>query len=471
VTQNSSNSRSFNAKPQFGLQPALAWQAILGFSLLSALLLAAGVGRILNIAFPAGAFLVGILLYVRYPILYLGFTWWLWFLTPWVRRMVDFRSGYIDPSPILLAPYLVTLITVLTLLRYLPKSYRIGGLPFLLSCIGVFYGLFIGLLQSSPASLITPFLKWSTPIFLGFHLFANWSTYLVYRQVIRRVFLWGVLITGAYGIFQFLVAPEWDKFWLLSSQATAFGTPEPLGIRVFSTMNGPGIFAVVLMAGLLLLLSNQSPLQLPAAGFGYLAFMLSQVRSSWLGWLVGLVTLFPALKPRFQFRIIVTLIIVVLIIFLLAGLDQFSEVIHSRLQTFSSGQEDESYQARMDTYLLLIDLALSELFGKGLGYVIDIQGFGSGDSGILSIFLLLGWLGAIPYVGGIILALHCLFQNFQGRSDPFLSAARAISLGVVSQIPLGVATIDLSGVVFWSFTGLAMAGQKYYRVKELADFE
>jgi hypothetical protein len=140
-----------------GLQPTQAWMAILGLVFFSVLCILAGAGSILRLAFPVGSLAVGIFLYVRYPILYIGFTWWMWFLTPLLRRLVDYRSGWDQQGLILLAPFLVTLITFATLLRHLPKSYRIGGLPFVLAFTGVFYAFLIGLIQTS---LADPYPLW-----------------------------------------------------------------------------------------------------------------------------------------------------------------------------------------------------------------------------------------------------------------------------------------------------------------------
>ena len=140
---NNSHKQGFS----LALQPQAAWMAILGLLLITTLCLAAGLGKVLNIIFPAGSLAVGLFLYLRYPILYVGFTWWVFFLTPFVRRVSDFRSGFTDPSPMLLAPLLVATITIVTFYRNLPKAYDRGGLPFVISAIGVFYGFLVGLMD------------------------------------------------------------------------------------------------------------------------------------------------------------------------------------------------------------------------------------------------------------------------------------------------------------------------------------
>jgi len=58
----------------------------------AALCVLVGAGGILRLAFPIGSFGVGTFLYLRYPVLYIGFTWWR-FLTP-CRRLIDYQSGW-----------------------------------------------------------------------------------------------------------------------------------------------------------------------------------------------------------------------------------------------------------------------------------------------------------------------------------------------------------------------------------------
>lgn len=459
----STNIYSLNQSASAPQQPLLAWATILGFGCFTGLCLLINAGGLLRLAFPAGAFVVAVFLFFRYPILYIGFAWWITFLTPFIRRLIDYRNGWVEPSPVLLAPFLVLMVTSVTLVQKLPRAYREGGLPFVLAIVAVIYSLLVGIVKQTPSAVIVPLLNWLAPILFGFHLFIHWRNYPHYRQNLQGVFLWGVLVTGSYGILQYLIAPEWDRFWLVNTKALAFGSPEPLGMRVFSTLNSPGPFAVVMMAGLLLLLSNRSPLRFPAVAVGYLSFLLSLVRSAWFGWIVGLVTFIPALKPKLQMRLFVTIVIMALCILPLANLSPFAEVIALRLQSFSYVPgTDVSYNDRLEGYNEIFGQALSKIMGDGLGVTIVHDRLGSNDSGILSIFFIMGWFGAIPYLGGILLLFFTLFRNSEERFDPFFNLARAISLAVFAQIGLGVATAAQSGVVMWSFAGIALAGQKFY---------
>ncbi|MFB2839237.1 O-antigen ligase domain-containing protein [Floridanema evergladense] len=441
------------------LQPAQAWTVILGFTLFIAVCILANAGGILRLMFPAASFIVGVFLYRRYPILYIGFTWWIWFLAPWIRRLVDLKSGWVDPSPILLAPPLVTLITFASFLRYLPQSYYQGGLPFILSFLGVGYAFLIGLIQASPTSAMLACLNWLTPIAFGFHLFINWRNYPQLSQNIQRTFLWGVLVTGSYGVWQYLVAPEWDRFWIVNTGAVAFGSPEPLGIRVFSTMNSPQPFAVVMMAGLLLLFNGKGSLRFASAGVGYLSLLLSSARAVWLGWLVAIFILTSSLKAKLQMRLIITLLVIVILVVPLANVEPFSSVIAPRIQSLSNADDDVSYNERSERYQTYLGIALTQIIGNGLG---GNAALGPNiDSGILDIFYSFGWLGALPYLGGIILLIFSLLQYPEVRFDSFMGAARAISFGVFAQIGLNGATAGVFGVVLWGFLGIALAAHKY----------
>ncbi len=442
-------------------QPALPWTIILGFISLSSVLILAGLGKIVNLAFPAGALIVGVFLYFRYPILYLGFTWWLWFLTPLIRRIADYRSSYTEPSPLLLAPFLVTFVSVVTLWRHLPKISKQGGLPYLLSLLAVFYGFLVGVISRSPIQVGIAFLDWIVPILFGFHLFVNWQNYPAYRKTIQRIFLWGVLIMGGYGILQFLIAPEWDTYWLIKSEFASGGKPEPLGLNVWSTMVSNQPFGTVMTAGLLLLLVNPSKgnLSTPTSGVGYLSFLLAKKRTTWISWFLGLLLLTSSLKANIQMRIVITIMLTVICVVPLVTLEPFSDVISSRFSTFTELEEDGSAEARQETYSEVINDALNSYLGGGIGGP-------SHDSGILSTLLDLGWFGTICYMSGILLLLCSLFQGYEARTDPFVSAARATALSTFIQLPLGKPHVEVQGMILWSFISLGIAAKKYYKYQK-----
>jgi hypothetical protein len=432
--------------------------AILGLFLFTTLCVLAGLGKILNLLFPVGCFAVAVFLYLQYPILYVSFTWWVFFLTPFIRRVADFRSGFTDPSPMLLAPPLVAMVTVVTFYRNLPKANEQGGLPFVLSAMAVFYGFLIGLINGSPVSAITSFMIWVSPILFGFHLLVNWRDYPDYRQNIQRTFLWGVLVTATYGVYQYLVAPEWDRFWLVETKLyTSMGKPEPLGLRVWSTMNSPLHFATVMIPGIILLFIGQGVLRFPGLVLGILSLLLTLVRTAWGGWMVSLVALIGFLKGIVQMRLIALLLVIAILVVPLSTVEPFAQVIQARVTSLTNVKEDQSARDRTALYGVVLDDALKEYIGKGNGTLRPI------DSGFLEMILTLGWLGTLPYVSGMFLLFYSVFQGSKSStSDPFASATRAIAFGFLPMLAGSNVIVGISGMVFWGFLGLGMAANKYH---------
>lgn len=462
-TQNNTPKKGFS----FGLEPPLAWTAILALVLFTTLCIFSGATAVLRNSYIALSLAVGLFLYLQYPILYIGFTWWMWFVTPFVTRLVDLKSGF-DPSRLMLiAPYLITLFSLHTFLKYLPKSLNQGGLPFVLAFLGVFYGSLIGLIKTNPITAVRGVFDWLPPIVFAFFLFIKWREYPQYRQVIQRTFIWGVLVMGAYGVWQFIVAPEWDVFWLIETDLKSMGDPEPLGLRVWSTMASPAPFGAVMMAGLLLLLTHSHYLNIPATAAGYLAFLLTSVRTLWGAWLVGLVTLFGSLKARSQMRLVVVILLMVLCVAPLTTIEPFSETISERFETFSNLEKDDSAQVRQKIYEEGLNKALTNGLGNGVGntFVVNEKGILEPiviDSGFLDTFFTLGWFGAVFYLGGMLLLVYQIFQFPECRFDSFMAASRGIGIGMISTLAGNSGMLGVAGMVLWGFLGIALAGHNYY---------
>lgn len=442
------------------LQPAQAWAAILALAFFTLFCIVVGAGKILNLAFPVGAFAVGAFLYFRAPVLYIGFSWWMWFLTALIRRLADYRGGgFTDPSPILLAPYLVMMVTLVTLWQHLPKVSREGGLPFVLALVGIFYGFLVGLIFKPPIVVGIALLDWLTPVLFGLHLFVNWQNYPSYRQNIQRTFLWGVLVMGIYGLVQFLALPEWDRFWLFNvdGMLDAAGNPDnSAGMRIWSTMHSGEPFSAVMAGSLLLLFSCRKPLSPAASVAGYLAFLLAQVRAGWIGWFAGFLIFVSSLKANLQMRLIITALLMAVCIFPLATMEPFSERIGARMETLSNVQEDGSAKSRQELFKQEISRALLTVVGDGIGGE-------TYDNAILAILFKLGWVGSPFYVGGMFLLVFRLFQGSEGSSDLFLVSARALVVSGLVRLPVNSPLVEVSGVAIWGFLGMGLAAKKYYQ--------
>ncbi|MFW9263212.1 glucose-6-phosphate isomerase [Nostoc sp. KVJ20] len=446
------------------------WMAIAGFLLLTVVCYFAGATAALRLIYPVTALVVAVFLYLRHPILYISFTWWIWFLTPLATRLVDYRVGWDASRQMLIAPYLVVFVTIATFLRHLPRASRQGGLPFVLAFIGVFYGFLVGLIYNPPIPVARGLLDWLSPIIFAFHLFTNWRDYPSYRQNIQRTFLWCVLILGAYGVYQFVVAPEWDRYWLIESKLfTSSGNPVPFGMRVWSTLHSVGPFGAVMQAGLLLLFTSSGNLIFPASAVGYLSFLLTQARTNWGGWLFGVIMIMGSVKTRIQMRLIGIIVVMAICVVPLTTIEPIAGVVATRLETLSSLEDDGSFQDRSGSYDKNLGLALSNGLGNGLGNIWKVNEKTGQievvviDSGILDMFFTLGWFGAIFYMGGLIFLIISVSKYGEGRFDSFISAARAIGISSATQLVIGSGMLSVAGMILWGFLAMAMAGHKYYQ--------
>jgi hypothetical protein len=443
-----------------------AWTIVLLFILVTVALIM-GAPQLLRFAFPLGSFAVAGWLFFRAPLFYVGFTWWLWFVTPFITRIVDYRTSFDELRLIQVSSFLAVLWAFLTVVKELPKLIRQGGMPFVLIWIAIAYGTCIGLVKTSPVSVARGMLDWFVPALWGFYLFTKWRDYAELRQIIQKAFLWGVLVMGSYGIYQYLVAPEWDRFWITSTALVSVGKPEPYGIRVWSTMASPGPFAIAMMAGLMLLFSGNGLLRLPAAAVGFLSFLLSLVRSAWGGWFVAMVTFMFSLRSRLQIRFILTLVIIALCVVPLTTIEPFASTINSRLQTVTDLGSDRSAIERQDIYAERLSEALLNYLGNGVGNTFVTTKEGQIvkaviDSGVLDFFFTLGWFGGMFYLGGLLMILYELFLPLQ-VDDPFMVVARAISVGCLATLPYGSGMLASDGMILWGFIGISMAAQKYHR--------
>ena len=82
------------------------------------LLYMAGFAPHARLIYPAGNFLLASYLFLRRSPWYLGHVILLFCFTPLIRRLVDEQAGWDASNPVLLAPYLAGLVTVVSLIHY-----------------------------------------------------------------------------------------------------------------------------------------------------------------------------------------------------------------------------------------------------------------------------------------------------------------------------------------------------------------
>jgi hypothetical protein len=432
-----------------------------GFILTILLLVGLHLGKILTYAFPGLSFLTAIYLYQRSGIKYICFCWWIIFLSPEVRRIADFYSEWTNPSPVLLAPLLAASISIIAIIKCLPQLYRGNSLPFFLCFASISYGLIIGLLRNPLQEVLLACLGWISPLLIGFHIFINYNNYPNYRNAILKVFLWGTLVMGVYGVIQYMYVPPWDAFWMDNTRNevgfNTIGNPIPYEVRVYSTLNSPQPFATVLKAGLLVLFYQMSPLAIVASGFGYLSFFLSSARSAWVSWVFTIIVLLIITRGMNQFRMVTSLFFLTISMVILTTLEPFAGSIQNRIISLKDLQSDVSYTDRLNTLQSSLDTTLYQVVGGGMGARDPF----SGDHGFLTMLNSMGWVGILPYLIGIAFLFALLFRNIPRVKDQFIGLSTAIALGTFQQMISNLSVAGSSGTVMWTFLGLAIAGVQY----------
>jgi hypothetical protein len=436
---------------------SLAWTPLY-FFLATGTLLAIGLGGPLHWVFPIGAAMLAYVLYRRAPVTYVSFVWWLWFLSPFIRRIVDFRSGWVDPSPILLAAPLASLACLPTLKKHQELLWQPSARPFLLALAGTLYGVGIGLLRSPARTVAVDALSWLTPLVFGFHCYCvlrNQEDFARYASAIGSTFRWGALLVGAYGVVQFVTAPGWDCLWMTESQMTSIGTPEPFAIRVFSTMNAPGPLGFMLAAALVLLITQTGWIAKIASTFGYLALALSSARSAWLVWLVA-VAILGVRNKKYLASLIVTAALIGVCFVSLPEMGVINQSIQTRIQTFQNMQDDQSYLDRREGFSRMVEKVVAQPLGEGIGSVAGDDQIGEHDNAFIELFLSLGWFGALAYLSALVLtARHVLRSRF--GSAGLVYAANGIFVGMLCALCLGSVMLSSPGIVLWSCIAISLA--------------
>lgn len=423
----------------------------------------AGAAALLRLAIPTAAAALALVLYRTHPVGYVKYTLWVWFLTPFLRRVVDWHFGFAEPNFILLSPFLVSGVVVLAYLSRDSNAWEHIPSAFVLCLVAIGYGFAIGMLLKPSAEIGFGLLNWTCPLLFGLYLYQNWDRYEQYREAVGRTFILGVLVLGVYGALQFFSPPAWDTAWLENVQRTAgasFGQPEALQIRVWSTMNAPGPFANTMLMALLFFFATRSAWKLPSAIAGYTSFLLSAVRTAWLSWVIGLAWILKSAKPRVLVRVLVSGGLLLVCLIPLTTDSRISRVVSDRLDTFSDLKHDDSFGARLEMYRILTRDAIENPFGQGLQMTETLHGIAV-DSGILLMLFAMGWVGSALFLIGVL----CIFvrgASLSAKRDEFMVVAKAGMIAIIAQLIGGNIFVGVSGAMFWIYAGLYLAANKYH---------
>lgn len=339
--------------------------------------------------------------------------------TPELRRLVDWRGNFDPLNAFAVIPLLM--LCPIAALAYRRRA-RLRGGAFVFATLtwtaGFAYAAFVAAAHGAPLQALFAVGQFCLPLTVGVWLMTRDETMEVaHERLARWLTIFGT-IAGAYGIFQYIVAPPWDTAWMQNIDAESFGVPTRFGIRVFGVLNGPGVFALFLGAVILFglpYLRMRNWLNMSSLVVMIVALLLSLVRSAWLAVFVG-VAIFVVLSPK-RLQAIASLGLVAVVCgagvfcILLASPDaSLSERITGRFTTLSDIAEDPSAVERRATALRAFQQGMDEPAGAGLGLTggstklggSDAQFFSRGggpiDNGFVSRFVEMGVPGFAAFV-------------------------------------------------------------------------
>jgi hypothetical protein len=418
-----------------------------------------GAGAV-TVPFVGGAFVIAVLLARVRPLAALEFALWLWVLGPQVRRMIDLSTGYHEPSLVLLAAPLASL-AALPHIRHL-RRMGLGRAvrPLLVAAVAIAIGYAVGAVRIGLQPATAALLVWVVPVLFGLQVVAVSDDVAELRATVERFLIWSVLIVGVYGVVQFYVVPPWDAFWMDRAPMNSIGSPEPFQIRVFSTLNSPGPLAAFLAAAVLCLTDARHRLRLPAQIAGYAGLALSLVRAAWIAWLLGVLVVLVAGRPRARTTAVVAVTLITVGALQISG--PLQRVVADRIDETREGEQDDSFVARMDLHQEMVPRLLDDVVGHGLGTTGTASTLTAGrgdlavlDSGLIDFGYSLGLpigllaLGALTF-GGADLARIGL------RHDVVSAGVVAGGLSVLVQLLFGNALTGVGGITFFLLWGLAV---------------
>ena len=432
-------------------------------------------GRAANIAYPLAAVMTAIVLLSRSPVMYSSFCLWLWFLSPFVRRVFDYRHGWNATNPVLLAGPIVAALSIITIFRHARDLRGRLYAPYLLVLAALGYGYSVGLINAGLVPASYALLTWIAPVIFGVHLALSWRHYAELNAAIRKTFAVALPVLATYGIYQFVRLPRWDSAWMINADLKSIGAPLPFLVRVFGTLNTPGPYAAFLLAGVLMLLVGKGYIRFPFIAIAIIALLLTRTRAAWIAFVIGLFV-HQLSQPIVRLpRRLLTMVIVTILAAPLTQIPSFRSTIVDRLSTLKSVSSDNSFIKRVQFSQANASEIVQTALGNGLGTTggaIKLNAGSGGvrslDTGFLELFYLFGWLGGVMFLMGIGSLLYQSFRFAEPRRDGFASAVRAISFALVSILPIGDVFTGSTGTLLWSAMGLGIAAHSYHLTTGLA---
>ncbi len=402
--------------------------------------------------------------------------WLFWLLIPGIRRVVDLISAAPAADPLSLLPFVATgLLAVMELRenRLSPRARKYLGLASLGFLIGVPVGLTVDPAATTFAA--TAYLAGLSAFVIGWGDEVRPGS----GPTLERTLLVALVPLALYGIAQyFWPLTAWDDNWVTSTDLGSIQAPQEGHIRIFSTLNSPFTFAILLAVGLVLSVSMRKRF---SSALLYMlpllvALALTFVRSAWLSLVIGLIVYAAAAKGRAAGKTVAIILVSLVAIVVLGGSNPTTKAFTDRITSLGD-PEDLSAKERLETTNRLLPESIKKPLGAGLGQAGLASNLSeSKESGVIDVDN--GYVALIYQVGplGFLLVVCVLFGcvgaaiKALGKASPPARFHRAAVLGILVMLLVAQSSADVlfgvPGVVFWYLAGLSVAAVSGRTIQE-----
>ena len=413
------------------------------------------------------AFLMAVRAFRRSPWEYLTLSLWIWSISAFVRRLIDYYGGFQGQSIVLLTPNVLAVLMIPTLLTSTQLLKRRETLPGVLLLVPVLCGLAVSFFKGEIFPGIIACVDWVIPLLYYFYLIEIMPRIHEGEGYFKAFVPLNLGVVGLYGVWQCFDVPAWDLEWVRNVKMFTMAGSGMFEIKPFSMLNSPGTCAAWVSTLILLSLhfrNKISTVVLPAAMF---FLVLTQVRANLGAVAFGLgIAMFSGQK-----QIVKSLLVFVAVMATVAGIlsamdPRIADALVGRLSSVGNLSEDRSAQSRQELYRSMP--TLMEKYPLGLG----IGGIGHGavagnngntdadfvtvDGGPIAIYLALGWVaGTVYFVGLFVVVGAALLAAKRSRSPPALALA-ITALGELATLPF-TNLVGLQGLIIWLPAAYAIA--------------
>jgi hypothetical protein len=395
--------------------------------------------------------------------------WMYWLLAPLIRRTLDLAIAAPGADPISLLPFLGTGLLAFMELRENRLDRRGRGI-LALAFAGVLVGVPAGF-SADPEAASFAVLAYGAGVSA---FLIGWGDGLRREEgsTLNRTLAAALIPLSAYAIVQyFFPLASWDAEWVASDALGSLNAPQEGKIRIFSSLNSPFTFAIVLATGFLFGLGLKRRLSktLVMTIVPLIALSLTYMRSVWLGFFVGVLIFAAAARGRTAGRIGATIAICLVGVMVAGNSNPTTRAFTERVMSLGNPEEDVSAQDRLERTNQLLPVALSKPLGAGSGqaglaserlggttdeFLVNV------DNGYLSHLYQSGPFGLLMTLVALIASLAAAVRGL-GLATDADRRARAALLATLVMLLVTLAAADvlfgLPGAILWYLCGMAVA--------------